>query len=139
MNQKEWVLPSCSQATETPCSAVKGLSGGICLADICVDVMETPCQCSFKEYLSAPGVRFKDAFCGNLKRRKELLALLHALPAVERVSDDEILFFMDQHRLFGRGLGLVDVHILASCVISQTPLWTLDGRLQEAADDLSGK
>ena len=77
--------------------------------------------------------------CGNLKRRKELLALLHALPAVERVSDDEILFFMDQHRLFGRGLGLVDVHILASCVISQTPLWTLDGRLQEAADDLSGK
>ena len=77
--------------------------------------------------------------CGNLKRRKELLALLHALPAVERVSDDEILFFMDQHRLFGRGLGVVDVHILASCVISQTPLWTLDGRLQEAADDLSGK
>ena len=77
--------------------------------------------------------------CGNLKRRKELLALLHALPAVERVSDDEILFFIEQHRLSGRGLGLVDIHILASCVISQTPLWTLDDRLRQAANDLWGK
>jgi hypothetical protein len=33
----------------------------------------------------------------------------------------------------------VDIHILASCVISQTPLWTLDARLQQAADELSGK
>lgn len=77
--------------------------------------------------------------CGNLKRRKELLSLLHALPTVERVSDDEILFFMEQHRLSGRGLGLVDVHILASCFISRTPLWTLDGRLQQAANDLADK
>ena len=77
--------------------------------------------------------------CGNLKRRKELLALLHTLPTVERVSDDEILFFIEQHRLSGRGLGLVDIHILASCAISQTPLWTLDGRLQQAADALSEK
>ena len=75
--------------------------------------------------------------CGNLKHRKELLALLHALPTVERVSDDEILFFIEQHRLSGRGLGLVDIHILASCVISQTSLWTLDSRLQQAADNLS--
>ena len=75
--------------------------------------------------------------CGNLKRRKELLALLHALPTIERVSDDEILFFIEQHRLSGRGLGLVDIHLLASCVISHTSLWTLDSRLQQAADDIT--
>lgn len=75
--------------------------------------------------------------CGNLKRRKELLALLHALPSIERVSDDEILFFIDQHRLSGRGLGLVDVHILASCAIAHATLWTLDSRLQRAADDIT--
>lgn len=75
--------------------------------------------------------------CWNLKRRKELLALLHALPSIERVSDDEILFFIEQHRLGGRGLGLVDIHILASCVISHTTLWTLDSRLQRAAKDIS--
>ena len=75
--------------------------------------------------------------CGNLKRRKELLSLLHALPSIERVSDDEILFFIEQHRLSGRGLGLVDIHILASCAISDATLWTFDNRLQRAADDLA--
>lgn len=75
--------------------------------------------------------------CGNLKRRKEILALLHALPTVGRVSADEILFFIEQHRLSGRGLGLVDIHILASCVISRTPLWTMDGRLRQAANELA--
>ena len=75
--------------------------------------------------------------CGNLKRRKELLSLLHALPSIERVTDDEILYFIEQHRLSGRGLGLVDIHILASCAISDATLWTLDDRLQRAADDLA--
>ena len=77
--------------------------------------------------------------CGNLKRRKELLALLHALPTMERVSDDEILFFIEQHSLSGLGLGLVDIHLLASCAISHTALWTLDHRLQRAADELTKK
>ena len=77
--------------------------------------------------------------CGNLKRRKELLALLHALPAVERVADDEILYFIEQRHLSGRGLGLVDIHILASSLVSQVPLWTLDVRLQQAADGLTNK
>jgi len=74
--------------------------------------------------------------CGNLRRREELLALLYALTSIERVSDEEVLFFIEEHRLHGRGLGLVDIHILASCVISHTSLWTLDSRLQQAADEL---
>ncbi len=77
--------------------------------------------------------------CGNLKRRKELLALLHALPTIERVSDDEILFFIEHHHLSGLGLGLVDIHLLASCAISHTALWTLDSRLHRAADELAKK
>ena len=77
--------------------------------------------------------------CGNLKRRNEILALLQALPSIERVSDDEILFFIEQHQLYGLGLGLVDIHLLASCAISYTSLWTLDNRLQRAADELTKK
>ena len=72
--------------------------------------------------------------CGNLTSRNELLELLLALPIVDRVSDHEVLFFIEQHRPFGRALGLVDIHILASCVLSQTSLWTLDSRLQRAAN-----
>lgn len=80
--------------------------------------------------------------CGNLERREEVLALLHALPSTERVSDDEVLFFIEQHRLGGRGLGLVDMHLLASCALSAATLWTFDRRLQQAADavlDQSGE
>ncbi len=74
--------------------------------------------------------------CGNLGQRKEILSLLHALPAPGRVSDDEVLFFVEKHRLFGRGLGLTDVHLLASCKVSNCRLWTLDRRLQKAANEV---
>ena len=73
--------------------------------------------------------------CGHLQRRKEILALLDALPSVERVSDDEILFFIEKHRLCGCGLGLIDIHLLASCSITPAALWTLDSKLQKAAKD----
>ena len=74
--------------------------------------------------------------CGNLANRKELLSLLHSLPAVERVEDDEILFFIEQYSLAGRGLGLIDVHLLASSKVSEHPLWTKDKRLSAAAEEL---
>lgn len=77
--------------------------------------------------------------CGGLGRRKEILSLLHALPSLERVSDDDILFCIEHHRLFGRGLGLTDVHLLASCLLSGTALWTLDRSLQAAAAALMRK
>ena len=74
--------------------------------------------------------------CGNLANRKEILSLLHSLPAVQRVEDDEILFFIQQHSLAGRGLGLIDVHLLASSKMSEHPLWTKDNRLTTAAEEL---
>lgn len=71
--------------------------------------------------------------CGNMSHRKEVIALLHALPALDRVSDDEILFFVEKHRLHGKGLGLIDMHLLASCLLAGTGLWTLDKRLRQAS------
>ncbi|HUQ19515.1 MAG TPA: hypothetical protein VM099_07865 [Gemmatimonadaceae bacterium] len=45
--------------------------------------------------------------------------------------------FIDQRSLHGRGLGLVDVHLLASTVLLGTAyLWTLDTRLKRAAEKL---
>ena len=74
--------------------------------------------------------------CGNLQQRKDILALLHALPSMGRVSDDEVLFFIEKHRLYGRGLGLIDMHLLATCSISHDYLWTMDNRLRKAATEL---
>jgi hypothetical protein len=74
--------------------------------------------------------------CGNLGNRKEIIALLHALPATPKADDDEILFFIERHQLMGRALGLVDMHLLASATIAGDLIWTGDKGLRLAAGHL---
>jgi hypothetical protein len=74
--------------------------------------------------------------CGNLSRRDEVLALLSALPSVRTAQHDEVLGLLDANRLFGRGLGWVDVHLLASTLLTRTTLWTLDQGLTRCAREL---
>ena len=74
--------------------------------------------------------------CGNLKGRSEILGLLSALPQVEVADHGEVLALLERHRLAGRGLGWIDVHLLAACKLSGVPIWTLDRRLDAAARDI---
>jgi predicted nucleic acid-binding protein len=75
--------------------------------------------------------------CGNLRNRGEILSLLLALPQAEKVSDDEILFYIEKNSLSGKGLGLIDVHLLASAQLSDHLFWTEDRRLHETAKKLN--
>ena len=74
--------------------------------------------------------------CGALKRRREVLGLLGLLPRVVEASNEEVLVLVEEHRLFGRGLGWIDVHLLASGRLGDARLWTLDKRLAAAASML---
>ena len=74
--------------------------------------------------------------CGNLHNRKEIIALLHALPFVSKADDDELLFFIERHSLMGCGVGLVDIHLLASCHLDSCLLWTKDRRLKSIANKM---
>lgn len=74
--------------------------------------------------------------CGSLAHRETFLALLRQLPRTDSASHDEALHVLNTHRLWGRGLGWVDVHLLASALLSDCGLWTLDRRLHEAAAEL---
>jgi predicted nucleic acid-binding protein len=87
------------------------------------------------EVLSHPLV-IGELACGNLKNRAEILALLQTLPLARVAGDDEVLAFIEARKLPGRGLGLVDVHLLASAALSRVPLWTDDKRLRDAASSL---
>ena len=71
--------------------------------------------------------------CGHLRNRTGILELLKTLPSVDRESDGEVLEFIERNRLQGKGLGLIDVHLLASCVKARQPLWTLDARLGKSS------
>jgi predicted nucleic acid-binding protein len=74
--------------------------------------------------------------CGNLQDRKLVLGLLQSLPLAPVASAGEVLFFIEQHALMGRGIGYVDVHLLAAARLAGTRLWTRDRRLVVVADEL---
>ena len=74
--------------------------------------------------------------CGNLSSRAEVLSLLQALPPMPVSTDKEVLFFIDQHQLMGRGIGYVDVHLMASARLGGCQLWTRDKRLHAVAAEL---
>jgi predicted nucleic acid-binding protein len=74
--------------------------------------------------------------CGNLRRRAEVLSLLAELPHLPALATEDVLTFIDGHRLKGKGLGWVDVHLLAAAVVSRETLWTKDRQLAEAANRL---
>ena len=74
--------------------------------------------------------------CGNIKNRNEIISLLKALPVLQIVDFDEFLFFIDQNHLMGKGIGFVDIHLLASAKLAGVKLWTADKRLVSSADQL---
>jgi predicted nucleic acid-binding protein len=71
--------------------------------------------------------------CGNLKNRAEILSALHELPSAKLASTAEALQLIEDRRLWGRGLGWVDVHLFASALLSECGFWTLDKKLARAA------
>lgn len=74
--------------------------------------------------------------CGNLKSRARVIDLLRALAQSAMATDDEVLYFVDRHKLMGRGIGYVDAHLLAAAAIDGSSLWTRDKRLREIAAEL---
>ena len=77
--------------------------------------------------------------CGNIKNRQEIVSLLQALPQIPLIEFEEFLYFIEQNQLYGKGIGFVDIHLLASAKLDQIPLWTADKRLQAASAKLNLK
>ena len=71
-----------------------------------------------------------------MARRGEVLGLFDQLPPATLVSHLELLHFVDRHQLMGRGLGWVDMHLLASTMASRATIATRDARMARAADAL---
>ena len=71
--------------------------------------------------------------CGTLRRRKHVLGHLARLPVVPVASHTEALRLVEGRGLMGRGLGWVDIHLLASALLAGEGLWTLDRPLAQAA------
>jgi predicted nucleic acid-binding protein len=74
--------------------------------------------------------------CGNLKNRASIIALLEALPVALVADHEELLSFIETRKVMGKGLGYIDVHLLAAALLTGVPLWTLDKKLDKVAGEL---
>ena len=73
---------------------------------------------------------------GNLRNRSEILSLLQALPMAVHAEHEEVIRFIESHRLMGKGLGYIDMHLVASTILTKVSLWTLDKKLNEVASKM---
>jgi len=74
---------------------------------------------------------------GNLRQRDVVLSALNDLPRAMVANQEEVLGFVSRHALYGRGIGYVDAHLLASARLTpETRLWTRDKRLGAVAAEL---
>ena len=74
--------------------------------------------------------------CGALRNRGEILSLLAALPHAPMAEHEEVLRLIDSRSLHGRGIGWIDAHLIASALLSRSPLWTFDRKLSAVASSL---
>jgi predicted nucleic acid-binding protein len=75
--------------------------------------------------------------CGYMSNRTEILTLLRSLPQVETALEDEVFSLIENKKLYGVGLGFVDLHLLASALIYNVQLWTRDKSLNKVAVELN--
>ena len=75
--------------------------------------------------------------CGYLHHRQQLLNLWKYLPCVTEATHNEALHCLENKQLMGKGIGFIDLHLLASTLLtSNTSLWTRDRRLHHLAEKL---
>ena len=52
------------------------------------------------------------------------------------VLDEEVFILIENRKQYGKGLGFIDIHLLASAMIHHVPIWTRDNTLKRVAGEL---
>ena len=74
---------------------------------------------------------------GSIANRSAVIVELNRLQQLPVASADEVSILIESEKLWGSGVGYVDVHLLASCRLAPgSQLWTRDTRLRAQAQNL---
>lgn len=74
---------------------------------------------------------------GSIANRGNVLADLALLPQASVVLTEELFTLIDQRKLYRRGIGPTDLHLICSAIFDRSiSIWTRDQRLGEIADEL---
>jgi predicted nucleic acid-binding protein len=67
--------------------------------------------------------------CVNISNRSEILTLIRALPRIEPALEDEVYTLLENNKLYGIGLGYIDIHLVTAALINDVNIWTKDKNL----------
>lgn len=70
---------------------------------------------------------------GNLRNRERVLAYFASLPELPVAYESEVHHLLESRRLWGSGLGWIDLHILTAAKLSGWHLYTADRAMNQAA------
>lgn len=79
---------------------------------------------------------YGELLIGDKGGRKALLANYERMDQAPVVDHSEVVAFVGDRALHGRGIGWVDVHLLASALVGRLKLWTTDPALATVAKEL---
>src|SRR5262245_11186647 len=79
---------------------------------------------------------YGELLIGDKGGRRQLLADYSQMHQAPIVSHADVVVFVRERRLHGRGVGWIDAHLLASALVGRLKLWTMDPRLQVIAQEL---
>ena len=79
---------------------------------------------------------FGELLAGDSGGRAALLSAYEMMHQAAPVPHPEVVAFVRHRKLFGRGAGWIDLHLLASTLVERGLLWTADARLRKLAEEL---
>jgi hypothetical protein len=79
---------------------------------------------------------YGELLIGDKGGRKKLLADYERMHQAPVVSHAEVVAFVRDRKLHGRGIGWIDAHLLASALVGRLRLWTIDPALATIAKEL---
>jgi len=78
---------------------------------------------------------YGELLIGDRGGRRSLLTAYERVDQAAMVPHSEVVLFVRQRKLHGRGIGWVDAHLLASAIVEKVRLWTVDASLSAVAED----
>jgi len=80
---------------------------------------------------------YGELLIGDRGGRRKFLSVYQRIPQALLIPHSEVVEFVRYRDLHGRGIGWIDVHLLASALAGRFQLWTADTRLAAIAAELS--
>jgi predicted nucleic acid-binding protein len=89
-----------------------------------------------RDAVSGHELVYGELLVGDRGRRQEFLSNYERIDQAPLVSHAEVVAFVRDRGLNGRGIGWIDAHLLASALVGRLQLWTADSPLATIAAEL---